>query len=262
MSAVAVDRPATLDEILGPQWRSLEWRIKSLYWIVDEHGKAVRFEPNDEQLDFIRNLWPRNLILKARQLGFSTLIEILELDQGLFNADHTGVVIADTLPEMDRQARLIASWGANVFVKLPVTNTRGESVVPLLAPLAAAGVQCNVTALFTLEQVRAVSAALGDAVPSFISVFAGRLADAGIDPVPIMREAVAIMRPFPKQRLIWASPREVLNAVQAHDVGCHVITMTNDLIAKLPTLGRDPLQFSLETVKMFHDDARGAGFTL
>jgi transaldolase len=171
-------------------------------------------------------------------------------------------VIADTLPEMDRQARLIAGWGANVFVKLPVTTTAGESVVPLLAPLAGSGVQCNVTALFTLEQVRAVSAALGDAVPSFISVFAGRLADAGIDPVPIMREAVAIMRPRPGQRLIWASPREVLNVVQAHDVGCHVITMTHDLIARLPTLGRDPLQFSLETVRMFHDDARAAGFVL
>lgn len=171
-------------------------------------------------------------------------------------------VIADTLPEIDRQARLIAGWGGNVFVKLPVTTTAGESVVPLLAPLAASGVRCNVTALFTLEQVRSVSAALGDAVPSFISVFAGRLADAGIDPVPIMREAVAIMRPRPSQKLIWASPREVLNAVQAHAVGCHVITMTHELIARLATLGRDPLRFSLETVRMFHDDARGAGFTL
>ncbi len=171
-------------------------------------------------------------------------------------------VIADDLPEMDRQARLIASWGKNVFVKLPVMTTKRESVVPLLAPLAAAGVQCNVTALFTLDQVRAVSAALGNAVPSFISVFAGRLADAGIDPLPIMRESVAIMRGADKQKLIWASPREVLNAVQAHDVGCHVITMTNDLIAKLPTLGKDPVQFSWETVKMFHDDAQGAGFKL
>jgi transaldolase len=168
-------------------------------------------------------------------------------------------VTADDLPGMAAQARRIAGWGGNVFVKLPVTTSAGESVAPILPALAAEGVQCNLTALFTPAQVRAVSDALGDATPAFISVFAGRIADAGQDPLPVMREALAIMAPRPNQRLIWASPREVLNLVQADAIGCHVITMTPDLLAKLPGLGRDLDAFSLETVRMFLGDAQAAG---
>ena len=148
-------------------------------------------------------------------------------------------VFSDDFDEMAVQARRIAGWAPNVYVKIPVTNTRGESAVPLIRRLAAEGVQMNVTALFTEKQIKAVSAALADAPPSNISVFAGRIADAGNDPVPIMRRALEIMRPWPQQKLIWASPREVYNVVQADEIGCHIITVTRDLIAKLASLGRD-----------------------
>jgi transaldolase len=171
-------------------------------------------------------------------------------------------VFSDDFDEMAVQARRIAGWAPNVYVKIPVTNTRGESAVPLIRRLAAEGVQMNVTALFTEKQIKAVSAALADAPPSNISVFAGRIADAGNDPVPIMRRALEIMRPWPQQKLIWASPREVYNVVQADEIGCHIITVTRDLIAKLASLGRDHTEFSLDTVKMFRRDAVSAGYRL
>ena len=171
-------------------------------------------------------------------------------------------VISDDFAEMQRQALLLASWGPNVYVKIPVTNTRGESACDLIRRLAHAGVKLNVTALFTLPQVRDVARALAPGPSSFISIFAGRIADAGQDPLPIMTEALQVMRPFSQQELIWASPREIFNVVQADLIGCHAITVTNDLLAKLPSLGKDLAQFSLETVKMFHDDARKAGLNL
>ena len=171
-------------------------------------------------------------------------------------------VFSDDFGEMYDQACKIASWGDNVYVKVPITNTKGESVIPTLKRLAPKGIKLNVTALFTPRQVEETSAALADATACFISVFAGRIADAGVDPVPVMRRAVEIMRPFPRQELIWASPREVLNVVQAGDVGCHVITVTNDILAKLPGLGKDLDQYSLETVRMFRDDAVAAGFSI
>jgi transaldolase len=171
-------------------------------------------------------------------------------------------VFSDDFREMERQAHEIASWGANVYVKIPVTNTRAESSAKLIRRLARAGVKQNVTALMTLEQVAEVSTALGGDVPSYISVFAGRIADTGRDPMPIMTAAVQTMRPTPNQRLIWASPREVLNIFQADQIGCHIITVTNDLLKKLGSVGKDLAQFSLETVQMFHDDAQAAGFTL
>jgi transaldolase len=161
---------------------------------------------------------------------------------------------------MYRQALEIGSWGSNVYVKIPVTNTRGETSVALLERLARTGVKLNVTALFTPLQVEEVSAALADAAPSCISVFAGRVADAGEDPLPIMRRALSIMERRRQQELIWASPRELYNIVQAHDIGCHIITVTNDLLAKLPTLGKDLNQFSVETVQMFRNDAVAAAF--
>ena len=171
-------------------------------------------------------------------------------------------VFADDREEMRRQARLIASWGENVYVKIPVTTTTGESMVPLVRELSEDGIKVNVTALFTTAQVELITAAVKDGAPSYISVFAGRIADAGIDPVPIMARSVDIMVCAPRAELIWASPREVLNLVQADEVGCHIITMTHDLLKKLDCLGKDLEQFSLETVRMFHGDAAAAGFTL
>jgi transaldolase len=171
-------------------------------------------------------------------------------------------VFADEPSEMRRQAHLIASWGENVYVKVPVTTTRGESLAPLARELSEDGIKVNVTALFTTAQVELITAAVRDGAPSYISVFAGRIADAGIDPVPIMARSVSIMLDAPNAELIWASPREILNLVQANDVGCHIITITHDLLKKLDCLGKSLEQYSLETVRMFHGDALAAGFTL
>jgi len=171
-------------------------------------------------------------------------------------------VFSDEFEEMERQAREIASWGRNVYVKIPVTNTRAEPSYSLIRRLAQAGIQLNITAMLTLQQVREVSKALAGGAPSYISVFAGRVADTGVDPLPVMTEALSIMRPHPTQELIWASPRELLNVIQADAVGCHVITVTNDILKKLNLLGKDLTEYSLDTVKMFESDARAAGYTL
>ena len=171
-------------------------------------------------------------------------------------------VFSDDFAEMERQANEIASWGANVYVKIPVTNCQSESSCNLIKRLARAKVKLNVTALLTLSQVRDVSAALADSAPSCISVFAGRIADTGRDPVPLMAAAVELIRPYPTQELIWASPRELLNIFQADAIGCHIITVTNDVLKKLELVGKDLAQYSLETVKMFHADAAHAGYKL
>jgi transaldolase len=171
-------------------------------------------------------------------------------------------VFADDADEMRRQARLIAGWGDNVYVKIPITTTTGVSMAPLVRELSEDGVQVNVTAMFTTAQVELITAAVKDGAPSYQSVFAGRIADAGVDPVPIMANAVEVMKAAPKSELIWASPREILNVVQADQVGCHIITVTHDLLKKLTLLGHDLDQYSLETVQMFHRDAVSAGFTL
>lgn len=171
-------------------------------------------------------------------------------------------VFSDEFREMERQAHEIAAWGANVYVKVPITNTRQEPACALIRSLAAAGVQLNVTALMTLGQVREVAGALAGGPPAFVSVFAGRIADTGRDPMPLMAAAVELLRPHPNQQLIWASPRELLNLFHADAVGCHVITMTNDLLKKLPLVGKDLAEYSLDTVKMFHTDAAQAGFRL
>jgi transaldolase len=171
-------------------------------------------------------------------------------------------VFSDEFVEMEAQALQIASWGPNVYVKIPVTNTRGEFSGPLIGRLTAAGVQVNVTAVLTVEQVRRVVAHLGDSTSSFVSVFAGRIADTGRDPMPIMREAVRLLHDRPKAQLIWASPRELLNIFQAEAVGCHIITATKDVLAKLSMVGKDLEQLSLETVEMFRRDAVSAGYTI
>jgi len=171
-------------------------------------------------------------------------------------------VFSDDFSEMERQALEIASWGSNVNVKIPVTNTQGERSDVLLKRLVEAGVSVNVTALFTTDQVEWVAASVADGPPCFVSVFAGRIADAGVDPVPLMSEAVQIVHSYGNQELIWASPREVLNVVQADSIGCDIITITHDLLKKLPTIGKDLDEFSLDTVKMFRNDAVNAGFAL
>jgi transaldolase len=171
-------------------------------------------------------------------------------------------VFSDEFDEMDRQARRLASWGDNVFVKIPISNTRAESSADLIATLSSDGIKLNVTALMTSEQVRSTVEAFAGGTEGFVSVFAGRIADTGVDPIPTMVESLEYMRAYPNLRLIWASPREMLNLVQAEQIGCHVITVTHDLLKKLPTLGKDLMEFSLDTVKMFADDAARAGYTL
>jgi len=171
-------------------------------------------------------------------------------------------VFADDVTEMERQARLIARWGENVYVKIPVSTTTGAPTAPLVRTLSQSEVKVNVTAVMTTRQVAAMAAALESGAPSIVSVFAGRIADAGVDPLPIMRESLEILDSVPRAELLWASPREVLNVVQASEIGCHIITLTHDLLAKLDGLGKDLEEFSLETVQMFHRDAVAAGFTL
>lgn len=171
-------------------------------------------------------------------------------------------VFSDDINEMERQAREIASWGANVYVKIPVSNTNRAVTYDLVGKLSAAGVKVNVTALMTVEQVASVANALDASVPAYISVFAGRIADTGRDPLPIMIAALDAMRNKPKAELIWASPRELLNIFQADAIGCHVITVTNDILKKLSLVGYDLDEYSLDTVKMFYGDAVAAGFKL
>lgn len=171
-------------------------------------------------------------------------------------------VFSDDFEEMKLQAREIATWGDNVYVKIPITNTRREPAYDLVRALSHEGVKVNVTAMMTLDQVRAVADAVRGGAPSCVSVFAGRIADTGVDPMPIMAEAVRILADVPAAELIWASPRELLNVFQADAVGCHIITATNDILKKLDLIGRDLADYSLDTVKMFFNDAKHAGLTL
>lgn len=171
-------------------------------------------------------------------------------------------VLSDDFGEMERQALQLASWGDNVYVKIPITNTRGQPSKDLVRRLARAGVKLNVTALMTLDQVRDISACLAEGPSSYISVFAGRIADTGRDPMPIMAAAVELLRPYPNLELVWASPRELFNIFQADAVGCHIITVTHDVLKKLHLVGKDLHEYSLDTVKMFYDDGQRAGYTL
>ena len=171
-------------------------------------------------------------------------------------------VFSDDFAEMEQQAHEIASWGPQVYVKIPVMNAQGEFSESLIRRLSAAGVKMNVTAVFTLEQVQRVAECVSDETSSVISVFAGRIADTGRDPVPLMAEAVRILKPNPNAELLWASPRELLNIFHADAVGCHIITVTSDVLAKLPLIGKDLSVFSLETVQMFRRDALQAGLSI
>lgn len=171
-------------------------------------------------------------------------------------------VFSDEFDEMERQALEISSWGDNVYVKVPITSTRGQMSCELVRRLARAGVKVNVTAIMALDQLRDIIPYLNEGPSGYISIFAGRIADTGRDPVPLMAAAVELLRPYPNLELIWASPREVLNIFQADAVGCHVITLTHDLLRKLSLIGKDLLEYSLDTVRMFYDDGKKAGLTL
>ncbi len=171
-------------------------------------------------------------------------------------------VFADEFIDMERQALEIKTWGENVYVKIPVSNTRQEMAYDLIERLSVAGVHLNVTAILTLEQVQNVADALKDGPNSIVSVFAGRIADTGLDPVPVMQKALTLLEVAPKAELLWASPREVLNIYQADNIGCQIITATNDLIRKLALGGKDLAEYSLDTVQMFYDDAQSAGYML
>ena len=163
---------------------------------------------------------------------------------------------------MGRQALIISAWGENVYVKIPVTNTAGISTAPIIASLSAAGIKLNITAVLTLEQVATVAQALAEKTPAIVSVFAGRIADTGRDPVPLMTEALRLLRSRPRSELLWASPRELLNVFQADAIGCHIITITDDLFRKLVLVGKDLDEFSRETVAMFYRDAVASGYSI
>lgn len=171
-------------------------------------------------------------------------------------------VFSDNFRDMEREALEISSWGDNVYVKTPITNTLGKNTHSLIQRLVRRGVKLNVTALMSIDQVRDVCQYLANGPSCLISVFAGRIANTGLDPMPIMAAALDIMHPYPNLELVWASPRELLNIFQAETVGCHIITVTHDILSKLHLVGKDLHEYSLETVKMFHDDARIAGYNL
>jgi transaldolase len=171
-------------------------------------------------------------------------------------------VFSDEFEDMERQAKIIASWAGNVYVKIPITNTRQESSAPLIARLAAAGIKLNVTAILTTSQVEEAARVLLPSVPSIVSVFAGRIADTGRDPLPYMVESKQILSGNPAAELLWASPRELFNIIQAEEMGCHIITVQPDVLKKLSGLNYDLTQFSLDTVKMFYEDGKKAGYKL
>jgi transaldolase len=171
-------------------------------------------------------------------------------------------VFSDDLDEMISQGQKIAAWGENVYVKIPITNTKGVSTSRVVSSLADQGIKVNVTALMTARQVKQIAESLNPDIPSYISVFAGRVADTGVDPIPLMKKSINILKTNNNAELIWASPRELLNIFQANDIGCHIITATSDILSKLELVRRDLNNYSLETVKMFYEDAKKSGLTI
>ncbi|MDR1943795.1 MAG: transaldolase [Synergistaceae bacterium] len=171
-------------------------------------------------------------------------------------------VFSDDFDDMERQARIIASWGQNAYVKIPITNTKGASSCPMIKKLTQDGIKVNVTAILSLDQVKKTAEALEGGVPAIVSVFAGRIADTGRDPAPMMENCLSVLEGLPEAELLWASSRELLNVFQADRTGCHIITVTPDLLSKLKLVGRDLEEYSLDTVKTFYNDARSAGYEL
>jgi len=217
-------------------------------------------------LDMYRNPWIKGFTTNPTLMRKAGVEDYVAFARNLLEAvpdrPISFEVFAGDFVEMETQAMEIASWGRNVNVKIPVTNTEGVSSVPLIRRLARAGLQLNVTALMTLEQVKTVAECLDGSPSSYISVFAGRVADTGRDPLPMMTEAVQYLSAYPNLKLLWASPRELLNIFQADAIGCHVITVTNDLLKKLSLVGKSLEEYSLETVQMFFNDAKRAGYRL
>ncbi len=171
-------------------------------------------------------------------------------------------VFSDEFDEMEEEARIIAGWGGDTYIKIPIMNTRGESSVPLINKLSAEGLSLNVTAIMTREQVENVAKAVDKNARTIVSVFAGRVADTGVDPIPLMKQSVEMLSGNPNAELLWASPRELLNVIQARECGCHIITATVDILKKLSLINKNLYQFSLETVKMFYNDAQAAGYNI
>ena len=171
-------------------------------------------------------------------------------------------VFADEMAEMERQALIISQWGPNVYVKIPITNTRGESTKEVIRKLSSKGLKLNITAMMTVKQVRDILSCFKGSPSSYVSIFAGRIADTGCDPLAIMKEAVDVLRPHPNLELIWASPRELLNIFHAEQIGCHIITVTHDILKKLELVGKNLDEYSLDTVKMFFEDGKKSGFKL
>lgn len=217
-----------------------------LIWAADPRIKGFTTNPT--------------LMRKARVVDYEAFAR--ELIKVIPDRPISFEVLADNPDAMEEQALAISSWGRNVNVKVPVTNTWGAFTGPALRRLSRAGVALNVTALFTLDQVERVAACLDPGTPAIISMFAGRIADTGIDPAPVMRRAARMLEPLPNVELLWASPREMLNIFQAEDAGCHIITMLPDMLNKLDLTGKDLEAFSLETVKMFYRDACAAGYQI
>jgi transaldolase len=198
-----------------------------------------------------------------RKTGVSNYIEFAQdILQAIPDRPISFEVLSDEFSEMESQAKIISSWGKNVYVKIPVSNTRGDTSYDLVHKLSHSGIKVNVTAVMTAEQVCAIAEAVRGGAPSCLSMFAGRIADTGRDPIPIMIEALGMLRSAPEAELIWASPRELLNIFQADSIGCHIITVTNDVLKKLDGVGKDLGDFSLETVRMFRNDAVAAQYRL
>ncbi len=198
-----------------------------------------------------------------RKVGISNYKEFaLDILFHIKNKPISFEVFSDDFETMEVQALEIASWGENVYVKIPITNTKNQSSAPLIKKLSTMGVKVNITAIMTVEQVKKVIPYLAKGPSGYISVFAGRIADTGVDPLPIMSEVMCLLKNYPNIELIWASPRELFNIVQADSIGCHIITVKNDILKKLHILGKDLDEFSLDTVKMFYNDAKAAGYEI
>ncbi len=233
-----------------------ELRVKIFADGADREGMLEMYNT-----DYIKGLTTNPTLMK--KAGVSDYREFaLDILKVITDKPISFEVFSDDFSEMEAQALEIAGWGENVYVKIPVTNTKRESSCELVARLVGQKVKVNVTAMMALEQVRGVLEVLDPGVPSYVSLFAGRIADTGLDPVPIMAEAVQLCSANPGTELLWASPRELLNIFQADSIGCHIITATNDVLKKLALVGKDLHEFSLDTVKMFYNDAAAAGYKI
>lgn len=238
--------------------------------MIDVHTMGVHIYADGADINSIRQS-KKNPLIKGFTTNPTLMRQAGVTDYEAFAKEALSVVegaplslevFSDDVAEMEVQARQIASWGANVNVKIPVTNTKGQSTAKLVKALSDDGIICNITAIFTLEQVKEILDALNPECEAIISIFAGRIADTGVDPMPLMKEAVQMAKAKPKAKVLWASPREALNIVQANQVGCHIITVTPDLLKKVASFNKDLGQFSLETVKMFYTDATASGYEI